>query len=138
MFVFNLKMIKGYFFCVKYEYLYPKIMSEFEKVVFGNKIFSNMLEEIYNNQKKKEKQVSTLINELKPMIEDVGDATLLVPLIKEYLEIGVKNDDLLIKMAALAQRALQTEGTEEGFGISDEEKAQLLAELEKFQDKDGN
>ena len=113
-------------------------MSQFEKVVFGNKTFSNILEEIYNNQKKKEKKVSTLINELKPMIEDVGDATLLVPLIKEYLEIGVKNDDLLIKMAALAQRALQTEGTEEGFGISDEEKAQLLAELEKFQDKDGN
>jgi hypothetical protein len=113
-------------------------MSQFEKVVFGNKTFSNILEEIYNNQKKKEKQVSTLINELKPMIEDVGDATLLVPLIKEYLEIGVKNDDLLIKMAALAQRALQTESTEGGLGISDEEKAQLLAELEKFQDKDGN
>jgi hypothetical protein len=107
-------------------------MSQFDKIVFGNKKFSDILEEIYNNQKKKDKQVNTLINELKPMIEEIGDATLLVPLIKEYLEIGVKNDDLLIKMAALAQRAMQTNTTESSLGISDEEKQQLLDEINKF------
>jgi hypothetical protein len=107
-------------------------MSQLDKIVFGNKTFSNVLEEIYNNQKKKEKQVSTLVNELKEMIEDIGDATLLVPLIKEYLEIGVKNDDLLIKMAALAQRALAAESVGESLTISEEEKQQLLAEIEKF------
>ena len=107
-------------------------MSQLDKIVFGNKSFSNVLEEIYNNQKKKEKQLSTLINELKEMIEDIGDATLLVPLIKEYLEIGVKNDDLLIKMAALAQRALAAESVGESLTISEEEKQQLLAEIEKF------
>jgi hypothetical protein len=107
-------------------------MSQLDKIVFGNKTFSNVLEEIYNNQKKKEKQVSTLVNELKEMIEDIGDATLLVPLIKEYLEIGVKNDDLLIKMAALAQRALAAESVGESLIISEEEKQQLLAEIEKF------
>lgn len=107
-------------------------MSQLDKIVFGNKSFSNVLEEIYNNQKKKEKQLSTLINELKGMIEDIGDATLLVPLIKEYLEIGVKNDDLLIKMAALAQRALAAQSVGESLTISEEEKQQLLAEIEKF------
>ena len=107
-------------------------MSQLDKIVFGSKTFSNVLEEIYNNQKKKEKQVSTLINELKEMIEDIGDATLLVPLIKEYLEIGVKNDDLLIKMAALAQRALAAQSVGESLTISEEEKQQLLAEIEKF------
>jgi hypothetical protein len=107
-------------------------MSQFDKIVFGHKKFSDILEEIYNNQKKKDKQVNTLINELKPMIEEIGDATLLVPLIKEYLEIGVKNDDLLIKMAALAQRAMQTSTTESNLGISDEEKQQLLDEMNKF------
>ncbi len=114
------------------QYLYTKNMSQLDKIVFGNKTFSNVLEEIYNNQKKKEKQVSTLVNELKEMIEDIGDATLLVPLIKEYLEIGVKNDDLLIKMAALAQRALAAESVGESLTISEEEKQQLLAEIEKF------
>jgi hypothetical protein len=77
-------------------------MSQFDKTVFGKKKFSDLLEEIYDNQKKKDKQINALINELKPMIEEIGDATLLVPLIKEYLEMGIKNDDLLIKMAALA------------------------------------
>ena len=52
--------------------------------IFGDKKFKDLLEEIYTNQKKKEKQISTLINELKPMVSDIGDATLIVPLIKEY------------------------------------------------------
>ena len=107
-------------------------MSQFDKIVCGKKKFSDILEEIYTNQQKKDKQVTTLINELKPMMEDIGDATLIVPLIKEYMEIGVKNDDLLIKMAALAQRAMNSEGGESALGISDEEKQQLLDEISKF------
>ena len=111
-------------------------MSQFDKVVFGKKKFSDILEEIYDNQKKKDKQINALINELKPMIEEIGDATLLVPLIKEYMEIGVKNDDLLIKMAALAQRAMNSESTDAGLGISDEEKQQLLDEISKFKSEE--
>jgi len=111
-------------------------MSQLDKIVFGKKKFSSLLEEIYNNQKKKENQISALISELKPLISDIGDATLIVPLIKEYMDIGVKNDDLLIKMATLVQRALQAEATgDESFGISDEEKEQLLAEINKIHDK---
>jgi hypothetical protein len=102
-------------------------MSQFDTIIFGKKKFSSVLEEIYNNQKKKDQQVNALISELKPLISDIGDATLIVPLIKEYMEIGVKNDDLLIKMAALAQRAMQTQTTDGGLTISEEEKEQLLA-----------
>ena len=50
-------------------------MSQFDKVVFGKKKFSDILEEIYDNQKKKDKQITALINELKPMIEEIGDET---------------------------------------------------------------
>jgi hypothetical protein len=108
-------------------------MSSLENVVFGKKTFSSILEEIYDNQKKKDKQISALINELKPLISDIGDATLIVPLIKEYLEISVKNDEQLIKMATIIQRALNSTSTDDGgFGISDEEKAQLLAEIDKI------
>ncbi len=57
-------------------------MSQFENIIFGKKKFSDVLEEIYNNQQKKDKQVTALINELKPLISDIGDATLVVPLIK--------------------------------------------------------
>jgi hypothetical protein len=108
---------------------------QFEKTVFGTKKFSDLLEEIYNNQKRREAQVTALISELKPMVSDIGDATLIVPLIKEYMEIGVKNDDALIKMATLVQRALNSTTEDGGLGISDEEKSQLLEEMEKLQNK---
>ncbi len=106
---------------------------QFEKTIFGKKKFADLLEEIYNNQKRREAQVTALISELKPMVSDIGDATLIVPLIKEYMEIGVKNDDALIKMATLVQRALNSANEDGGLGISDEEKAQLLEEMEKLQ-----
>lgn len=110
-------------------------MSSLDSDIFGDKKLKDLFQEIYNNQKKKEKQISSLIDELKPMIESIGDATLVVPLLKEYLEIGVKNDEQLIKMATIVQRIMSNNGTAEGgFGISEEEKAQLLAEIDKFKE----
>jgi 2',3'-cyclic-nucleotide 2'-phosphodiesterase (5'-nucleotidase family) len=107
-------------------------MSQFDNIIFGKKKFSDVLEEIYNNQKKKDQQVTALISELKPLISDIGDATLVVPLIKEYMEISVKNDDILIKMAALAQRAMATVTSDGSLTISDEEKDQLLAAMNEL------
>jgi hypothetical protein len=109
-------------------------MSDFDKTIFGKKKFSDLLEEIYDNQKKKSRQISALISELKPLVNDIGDATLIVPLIKEYLEIDVKNDEQLIKVATIIQRAMNnaTPSDDGGFGISEAEKAQLMAELDKI------
>ena len=108
-------------------------MSQLDSIVFGDKKFSDILEEIYLNQKKKSEQVTALISELKPLVQEIGDATLIVPLIKEYMEIGVKNDEALIKMATIIQRALQNQNEDGGLGITDEEKTQLLEEMEKLQ-----
>ena len=108
-------------------------MGQLDSVVFGDKKFSDILEEIYQNQKQKQAQVTALISELKPLVQEIGDATLIVPLIKEYMEIGVKNDEQLIKMATIIQRAVQNVDEDGGFGISDEEKEQLLEEMEKLQ-----
>jgi len=107
-------------------------MSGLNSVVFGKKKFSDILSEIYNNQKKKEDQISGLISELKPLVQDIGDATLIVPLIKEYLEIGVRNDEQLIKMATIVQRVINNSGSEDSMGITDSEKEELLAELDKL------
>ena len=107
-------------------------MGSLDSVVFGKKKFSDILSEIYDNQKRKERQIVGLISELKGLIIDVGDATLLVPLIKEYLEIGVKNDEQLIKMATIIQRVLNTNNTEDPLGITESEKQQLMEELEKI------
>jgi hypothetical protein len=108
-------------------------MSALDNVIFGKKKFSDILSEIYNNQKKKEAQISGLISELKPLISDIGDATLIVPLIKEYLEIGVRNDEQLIKMATIIQRVVNANNNNgDDLGISEAEKAQLMDELEKI------
>ena len=107
-------------------------MSGLNSVVFGKKKFSDILSEIYNNQKTKEDQISGLISELKPLVQDIGDATLIVPLIKEYLEIGVRNDEQLIKMATIVQRVINNSSNEDSMGITDSEKEELLAELDKL------
>ena len=107
-------------------------MANLDNIVFGKKKFSDILGEIYQNQKKKETQISGLISELKPLVSDIGDATLIVPLIKDYLEIGVRNDEQLIKMATIVQRALNNSSSEDALGITEEEKNQLMEELDKL------
>ena len=107
-------------------------MASLDNIIFKKKKFSDILSEIYDNQKKKEKQITGLISELKPLINDIGDATLIVPLIKEYMEIGVRNDEQLIKMATIVQRALNNSTNEDSLGISEAEKEELLAELDKL------
>jgi len=75
-----------------------------DKEIFKGKTLSDLFGEIYDNSKETKSQVKGLIAELKPLIENIGDATLLVPMIKEYMEIGVKNDEHLIKLATVIQR----------------------------------
>jgi hypothetical protein len=112
-------------------------MSHLESNIFGKKKLSDIFKEIYENQKKKEQQITALIGELKPLINDIGDATLIVPLIKEYMELGIKNDEQLIKMATIVQRALNSESSDDSnFGMTEEEKAQLLAEVKNFTPKE--
>lgn len=75
-----------------------------DKEIFKGKTLSDLFGEIYDNSKETKGQVKGLIGELKPLIENIGDATLIVPMIKEYMEIGVKNDDALVKLATIIQR----------------------------------
>jgi len=109
----------------------------FETEIFNGKSLSDLFSEIYDNSRKKDKQISALISELKPLIEDVGDATLVVPMIKEYLEIGVKNDDQLVKIATIVQR-LET-SIQKSSGDSDwfdsEELQALLADDTVIEEK---
>ena len=101
-------------------------MDSLNQILFDDKSFSDLLKEIHKNQSKKAKQLASLIAELRPLITNLGDATVVVPLIKEYMEISVKNDDQLIKMAAIVQR-LSTGNINTGDGgmLTDSEMEQL-------------
>lgn len=79
--------------------------NQFKEIeVFDGKNLSDIFQEIYTNHETKKNDIKELIGSLTPLIEGLGDATLLVPLIKEYLEISVKNDDQLVKLAQIVQR----------------------------------
>ena len=107
---------------------------ESDKEIFKGKKLSDLFEEIYNNSRETKSQVKGLIGELKPLIENIGDATLLVPMIKEYMEIGVKNDEHLIKLATVIQglEAIQAKGGDgDMFDFSDLQD--LLEESEEAQ-----
>jgi|TARA_R110000787_G_scaffold129765_1_gene241617 hypothetical protein len=99
---------------------------EFE--LFKGTSFSDLLKDIYQNSKKKDRQINTLIHELQPLIKNLGDATVIVPLIKEYLDVSVKNDEHLVKLAAVVQRLVGASMKQDGdeFGMSDDEKKRLL------------
>ena len=108
-------------------------MDSLKQVIFDDKTFSDLLKEIHVNQKKKGKQIGQLISELRPLIQNLGDATVVVPLIKEYMEISVKNDDQLIKMAAIVQR-LSSGAANSGDGglLTSEEMDQLMDVAEEI------
>ena len=99
--------------------------------IFSNKNFSDLLKDIYDNSKKKDRQINLLISELKQLIKNTSDASMVVPMIKEYLEVGVKNDEHLVKLAAIVQRIVSnsTSNSDESGLISEEEKEQLLKQL---------
>ena len=98
------------------------------KEIFKGKTFSGLLEDIYINSKTKDRQIKLLIADLQPLIKNSGDATIIVPLIKEYLEASVKNDEHLVKMAAIVQRAMARNENKNSDSplLTEEEKKQLL------------
>lgn len=113
-----------------------------DKEIFKGKTLSDLFGEIYDNSKETKGQVKALIGELKPLIENIGDATLIVPMIKEYMEIGVKNDDALIKLATIIQRieSAAAKGESGEFDFSDlqdllEEQEALENEIEEVPTK---
>jgi predicted nucleotide-binding protein (sugar kinase/HSP70/actin superfamily) len=112
---------------------------DFDIEIFKGKKFSDLMKDIYSNSSKKDRQINMLIGELRPLIKNIGDATVIVPLIKEYLEVGVKNDEHLVKLAAVVQRLVSTNNrvqaeTGNSWMLSEEEKKQLLGELDEIVD----
>lgn len=107
---------------------------DFEQELFKGKSFSSLLKDIYDNSRSKEKQLRELVTQLKDMVEEPGDATLIVPLIQGYMEVAVKNDDALIKMASIVQKAMTaaSKGEADTELLSDKDKELLFAEIKKI------
>ncbi len=100
--------------------------------LFDGKNLSSLFKDIYENQQNKKKNISDMIESLRKLIKNVGEATVLAPIIRDLIDTSVKNDDHLIKLATIAQRlaAAEAKGIGEDGWLSESEKTQLLTELE--------
>ncbi len=100
--------------------------------LFKGKTFSDIMSDVYNNSKKKDRQLKLLIAQLEPLVKNLSDATVIVPLIKEYMEVSIKNDDQIVKLAAIVQRMMKdaNSGDDGGLGLTEDEKRQLMENAE--------
>jgi hypothetical protein len=101
-----------------------------DKVLFKGKTLGDLFGEIYDNSARTRKQLKDLILDLTKLVNTPADAQRIIPLVKEYMEIGIKNDDQLVKLATIVQRMETAKGaTQDTFDFTE-----LQALLEESED----
>ena len=102
--------------------------------IFKGKTLSDVFKDIYDNSKTNKQQLEVLMKEVVGFIKDGDTAVQIVPMLKEYLEINVKNDEQLVKLATIVQRITAAEkrmtSDDSEFGLSEAEKEQLMSAIE--------
>ena len=111
-------------------------MSNKENEIFEGKSFQDLTKDIYENSKNKKLQIDLLIQEIHGMITTIDDAVMVAPIIKEYMDVSVKNDEHLVKLAGVLQRIMaKSQGeSDETSLLSDDEKADLMSTLQETVD----
>ena len=101
--------------------------------IFEGKTLSDVFKDIYDNSKRNKEQLEVLMKEVVQFIKDGDTAVQIIPMLKEYLEINVKNDEQLVKLATIVQRLAQASASSDSdseFGLSEQEKEQLMDAIE--------
>ena len=101
--------------------------------IFGDKKFSDLSKEIYENSKLKKTQIDLLIQEVHSYIQGIEDIAIVGPVLKELFDVAVKNDDNLLKLATVIQRIMnkQVDVMDDTSLLTDEEKQELMDSLEE-------
>ena len=102
--------------------------------IFEGKTLSDVFKDIYDNSKTNKKQLEVLMKEVVGFIKDGDTAVQIIPMLKEYLEINVKSDEQLVKLATVVQRIMAAEkrvsDSGDEYGLTDSEKQQLMDAIE--------
>jgi hypothetical protein len=112
-------------------------MANFDDVqVFDGMSLSDLFKKIHKNNKDIDKQIGDFIDTMKPMATaNAGSATMLMPTVKDLIDVNVKNNEQLIKMAAIAQRAATSNANSNNELIDMSEIEALLAEQKEVQEQ---
>ena len=98
--------------------------------VYEGKSYSDLVKDIVSNHKSKQSQIKTLTSQLVDMVSEPGDAVIIVPLIKGYLDSDIKNDEALVKLAQILGK--KSTGAEDGAGaLSDRDLELLFSDIQK-------
>lgn len=101
--------------------------------IYKGKGLSDLFKKIDDNQARNKIQIESLIQEMMVYIKDPQSAQTLFPMISDFMEANIRNDELLVKLGAVVQRVMQTENKsmDGEFGLSDTEKEQILGKIEE-------
>ena len=108
-------------------------MANFDDVtLFGNTSLSDIFKQIHRNNKDTDKQINELIDALKPLASsNAGSAVMLMPTVKDLIDVNVKNNEQLIKMAGIAQRASTASSNNNAEVFFDPSEIQQLLEEQR-------
>ena len=100
--------------------------------IFEGKTFQDLTKDIYENSQKKKLQIDLLIQEIHGFIQTIDDVVMVAPIIKEYMDVSIKNDEHLVKLAGVLQRIISKSSgaNEESMLLSESEKDELMATLQ--------
>ena len=100
--------------------------------IFKGKTFQDLTKDIYENSQKKKLQIDLLIQEIHGFITTIDDVVMVAPIIKEYMDASIKNDEHLVKLAGVLQRIISksTGASEESMLLSESEKDELMSTLQ--------
>jgi|TARA_Y100000310_G_scaffold304448_1_gene343635 hypothetical protein len=109
-------------------------MNKNEIEIFEGKTFKDLTKDIYENANNKKQQLDLLVQEIHGFITSIDDIVLIAPIIKELMDVSVKNDEHLVKLASVLQRIItrsQSGGDEDSLALSDQEKEDLIQTLQE-------
>ena len=103
-----------------------------DKEIFEGKTFQDLTKDIYENTTKRKVQIDLLISEIHGFITTIDDVVMVAPIIKEYMDASIKNDEHLVKLAGVLQRIISKSSgaDDESMLLSDSEKEELMGTLQ--------
>jgi hypothetical protein len=109
-------------------------------ILFDNKTLADLAKEVYTTTQKKNAKMEKVIDDLISRLKSDSSYAALGMSLSEMFKNSINNDDKLLRLAVIVQRivketkVINNVGTD--FGLSEEEKSQLLEEAQKLMDAD--